>query len=154
MTSQVLAAHETLLSICRRHNIGSMGALTSRLARTGNAALSRRVRSAARVRGAHAHPDFALPDEVEKALAAYDADMLVLQQWKPESLQDDRVLRKGQATNGGSKTVNRPSDAELAGGSCQAPPPLITRLMGQRRARGSARWKSISTKHSLDKWDV
>lgn len=103
VTSQVLSAHEKMLSLGRQHGIATMGALSAHLARRGHVELSRRVRTAARTRGAHAHPDL-------------DAHSEVLRNWLPESLQDDRTLRR-KASADGSKAVERPTDAVPSGGS-------------------------------------
>lgn len=143
MTTQMLTSHEKLLDVGRRHNMRSIGELTARLARTGHSALSKRVRSAARARGAHAHPDVALPEEVAATLAADDADASAVRQWRPEMLADDRELRRRGRALGRSQAVQRPSDAAPTGGSCQEPAPQVVPAPQAMEARLSLIEKQI-----------
>lgn len=128
-TMRVLTAHEDLMQISRRFALDTIGALTTHLTRIGRPEQSRRVRAAARTRGAVAHPDNSSASEVEQALTAGNLDADEAEQeasvdwrtsWSPSLLEDDRALHRRQRNAGGSKAVKRLVDAAPPGGSDRA----------------------------------
>lgn len=93
-----LVAHERALAAARaRFNTsGGSGEIISMLFSRGLSQLAKRLRASARSRGALAHPDTTLANDIINASS--DADQLEqppqLGSWDPSSLCDDRVLRR------------------------------------------------------------
>lgn len=124
-SSQAFAAHEAVLSFARRHCLTSIGAITSLLAREGHAPLAKRIRAAARIRGAHAQLDESLADELEAVLSggmeSEPPDVVEppcvaapipgghTMGFDPTALKDDRLLRR-------PKAVKPPPAAAPSGG--------------------------------------
>lgn len=70
-TTEALSAHEAAISVARSAGLsGSPGKIAQTLKSMGHGQLANRVRSSARSRGATAHPDISLPQDLSTALSA------------------------------------------------------------------------------------
>lgn len=93
------ASFEKVLSCGRHYGHDNVLALVGALNQSGATALAKRVRSLARIRGAHAHPYPQLAEEVEAALRRPPAqhegahDWARRTAWSPDKLCDSRRLR-------------------------------------------------------------
>lgn len=122
LSSQALAAHEAVMSLARRHNLHSIGALTTQLTQRGFGALAKRIRASARVRCAHTHPDSGLASGLSEAIgnalpqavkppsvAAPDGG-----HFDPRALQDDRLLRRKRLPAAPARTLEAPVLSRIA----------------------------------------
>lgn len=98
-----MAHFEEVMLAATQHGLRSTGALTSFLRDYDEGRLSQRIRSGARVRGAHAHPDLTLVEDFRSALQSLSSESQDAEcarrwadraSWRPEMLQDDRSLRR------------------------------------------------------------
>lgn len=108
------AAHErALASACRRFHIsGVTGEIAAALQARGLGALKQRVRSRARCKGAVAHRDISLADDIAATVSDDSEDVLPpqLPEWHPAHVQGDRALRRRR-----SAEIARPSGDDHGG---------------------------------------
>lgn len=125
--SEALSAHELVRRTAFRHLGGSsLGAAVAQPNRRGHSALSRRLRTWAKSRGALAHPDISLAEEIEEAVGSDPcrSDEVVdeVGPWVPAELADDRRLRgRSPLHSRSSKVVKPPSEAAPQGGGRDCP---------------------------------
>mmetsp|Transcript_28241 Transcript_28241/g.80251 ORF Transcript_28241/g.80251 Transcript_28241/m.80251 type:complete len:268 (-) Transcript_28241:12-815(-) len=154
-----LAAHEGAMAVVRRH-LGpgtTLSSAASTLTACGKKALARRLRTSARSRGALAHPDYALSEDLERVLGELrvplvDSDpladrMLSLERLATElsdkSAHDSFFVQKSQ-----EKHASEMTGVKLAHASLVERVDLIERLAGDSAEKHGKELLAVKGAHA------